>query len=87
MRCSIVDDIGEDYLVFDCVIKYDKWGITTASIAQSLKLPLIKVRKSLKSLKERGWVVYFAHWYGKNGGYTRKYKLSNKARKIEAGGK
>ena len=83
MRCSLIDEIGEDYLVFDCVIKHDKWGISTFDIAGVLKISLPKVRKSLNSLRQRGWIEYSCAWYGQNMGYRRKYRLSEKARKKE----
>ena len=85
MRCSLVDNIGEDYLVFDCIIKHDKWGICSSAISRELKISIYKVRKSLRSLRSRGWIIQFVKWYGRDNGYGRLYKLSDKARKIEEG--
>lgn len=77
-RQDVSDNVIETNAVFNALSigTYKGYGLTTKEIVKRTGLSTYKVRKILREHKREWGISWWADWcYGKNGGYTRRYKL------------
>jgi len=75
-----IDQLEKERKAIERMLYLFDYGLTSAQIAGRTGYSLRTVREHLQTMKGFKHVKWFAKWYGRNRGYTKKYQLTDRGK-------